>query len=59
MQIIYNSTFFIFTLFALQKATAYGLYEYKQKNNKFGGIAIISLSIFTIILSNILLFIKL
>ncbi len=46
--------FILFCLYVLKDAISYGIYEYKNQN-RFGGIAVIIFSIFSIILSIIAL----
>ena len=48
--------FVIVTIFIFLKVVAYGLYEIKQENNKFGGITVIVFSLFVSILSIVSLF---
>ena len=40
--------FIIINIFIFIKVLAYGLYEIKQENNKFGGITVIIFSLFSI-----------
>ncbi len=42
--------FILFCLYVLKDAISYGIYEYKN-NNKFGGVAVICFSLFSVILS--------
>ena len=48
----------IVNIFIFIKVLAYGLYEIKQENNKFGGIAVISFSCFVVIFANVVLWLK-
>lgn len=48
--------FIIVIIFVFIKVFAYGLYEIKQENNKFGGIAVIVFSFIVSILSIVSLF---
>lgn len=48
--------FIIINIFIFIKVLAYGLYEIKQENNKFGGITVIIFSLFVAILSVFSLF---
>ena len=48
--------FIIINIFIFIKVLAYGLYEIKQENNKFGGITVIIFSLFVAILSIFSLF---
>ena len=43
--------FIIINIFIFIKVLAYGLYEIKQENNKFGGITVIIFSLLVAILS--------
>ena len=48
--------FVIVIIFIFLKVVAYGLYEIKQENNKFGGITVIVFSLFVSILTIVSLF---
>ena len=48
--------FIIVIISVFLKVVAYGLYEFKQENNKFGGITVIVFSLIVSILSIISLF---
>ena len=48
--------FIIVIIFIFLKVVAYGLYEIKQENNKFGGITVIEFSLLVSILSIVSLF---
>ena len=48
--------FIIVIIFIFLKVLAYGLYEIKQENNKFGGITVIVFSLAVSILSIVSLF---
>lgn len=48
--------FIIINIFIFIKVLAYGLYEIKQENNKFGGITVIIFSLLVTILSIFSLF---
>ena len=48
--------FIIVIVFIFLKVVAYGLYEIKQENNKFGGITVIVFSLAASILSIVSLF---
>ena len=48
--------FIIVIVFIFLKVVAYGLYEIKQENNKFGGITVILFSLLVSILSIVSLF---
>ena len=54
---IYNIIFLVATFYILLKTIGYGIYEFKEKNNKSGGISVILLSIFSVVLSNIMMWI--
>lgn len=47
--------FILFCLYVLKQAISYGIYEYKN-NNKFGGIFVITFSLFSVIFSVISLY---
>lgn len=48
--------FVVVIIFIFLKVVAYGLYEIKQENNKFGGITVIVFSLAVSILSIVSLF---
>ncbi len=48
--------FVVVNIFIFIKVLAYGLYEIKQENNKFGGITVIVFSLLVAILSIFSLF---
>ena len=48
--------FVVVIIFIFLKVVAYGLYEIKQENNKFGGITVIVFSLVVSILSIVSLF---
>lgn len=48
---------FILTFFVFLKTVSYGIFEYKQ-NNKFGSYIIFLLSIISLVLPNIMIFIR-
>lgn len=50
------SFFILFILYIFIKAVAYGIYEFKNENNKFGGVVVILFSLATSILSIFSLF---
>lgn len=53
-----NSIFTFFTLFILGRIIAYCLYEIKYEDNFFGGVCTITVSIITIIFSNIMVWLN-
>lgn len=53
--IFFNIMFTLFTIYVFIKTTSYGIYEIKQENNKVGGITVICFSLFSIIVSNLML----
>lgn len=56
--IIYHVLFSIFTIYVLINSCSYGIYEIKNEKNKSGGIAVISFTIFSIIFSNIMVWLN-
>lgn len=58
MSLIYDIIFLIFTLYILLRCIAYGIYEIKQEENKFGGILFIVTGVVAVVFSNILMFIN-
>lgn len=53
---LYDILFLIISIYILLKAIGYGIYEIKEKENKTGGITVITFSIFVVIFSNIMMF---
>ncbi len=49
--------FIFFSIYAFLKATSYGIYEFKQNNNKLGGIIVIIFSLFCVVTSIFALFV--
>lgn len=58
LETLYHILFFIFTIFVLFETMYYSIYEIKNLKNKFGGITIIFFSIFCVVFSNIIVFVK-
>lgn len=58
MSLIFDIIFLIFTLYILLRCIAYGIYEIKEENNRFGGILFIITGIVAVIFSNVLMFIN-
>lgn len=54
--IIFNILFALVSIFVLLKAVGYGVYEFKEKENKTGGITVIVFSLAVVIFTNIVLF---
>jgi len=50
---IFHVLFLIFTLYVLVNTISYGIYEFKNEDNKYGGICVIIFTIFSVIFSNI------
>ena len=50
-----NIIFFIITFYILLRTIAYGIYELKEKNNKTGCVCVIVFSLFSIVFSNIIM----
>ena len=55
---IYDIIFAIASLYILAKAIAYGIYELKTENNKYGGICVIAFSTLVTIFVNVIVWIK-
>ena len=51
---LYHIIFLIFTIYVLIESIHYAIYEIRNKKNKFGGICVITFSIFCILFSNII-----
>ncbi len=56
--IILNSIFLLFTIYVLIKTISYGLYEYRNENNKYGGVCIIIFSLLCVLYSNIMIWLN-
>lgn len=50
--------FFIISIFIFLKTVSYGIYEFKNNKNKFGGTLITILAFVTIVFFNIMAFIR-
>lgn len=48
----------LLSIWVFTKTLSYGIVEIKEYNNKFGGISVIILAIFTIIFCNIIVWIR-
>ena len=55
---LYHIVFTIFTIYVLIESIYYFIFEYKNQKNKFGGICIITFSIFCVLFSNIIVWIN-
>lgn len=58
MKLFVNIAFIIVTIFILIRTIFYSLYEINANKNKSGGIAILIFSIFVVIFSNIIMFLR-
>lgn len=56
--ITYHILFSIFTIYILINSISYGVYEIKKEKNKTGGIAVISFTVFSVIFSNIMVWLN-
>lgn len=56
--ITYHVVFSIFTIYVLINSISYGSYEIKSKKNKIGGIIVISFTIFSVVFSNIMVWLN-
>ncbi len=56
--ITYHILFSIFTIYVLINSISYGVYEIKKEKNKTGGIAVISFTVFSVIFSNIMVWLN-
>lgn len=52
LNFMYHSLFFLFTIYVLIESISYGIFEIKKEENKFGGLCVITFSIFCVILGN-------
>ena len=55
---IYHILFSIISIYILLKTIGYALYEINTIQNKYGGIVIITFSIFVVIFSNIMVWLN-
>lgn len=58
LYLVFDLIFLIFSIFILIKNILYSNYEIKKENNKFGGLFIVFFTIFSILFSNIILWIN-
>ena len=58
MGLIYNIIFLITTVFIFFRSIAYGIYEFKNENNKFGAVFFILFAFFAVLFSNIMMWIN-
>ncbi|MFR2534586.1 MAG: hypothetical protein ACLS95_05085 [Clostridia bacterium] len=58
INLIYHILFLLFTIYVLIHTISYGIYEIKEENNKTGGYFVISFTVFTIIFSNIVVWLN-
>ena len=49
---------FLVSLYISLKSFVYGVYEIKQEKNKYGGYAVISISILAFLLPNLILYLR-
>ena len=56
--ITYHVLVSIFTIYVLVNSCSYGIHEIKNEKNKSGGIAVISFTIFSVIFSNIMVWLN-
>ena len=50
--------FFIISILIFLKTISYGIYEFKNNQNRFGGILIFIISIIMVIFSNIMVYLR-
>jgi len=48
----------ILSIIIFIKTTSYGLYELKENNNKSGGIIVIAIAVFALILPNVVVYFR-
>ena len=58
INIAYKALFLIFSFYTLINSTSYGFYEIIKEKNIYGGILVIICTIFSIIFSNIIVWIN-
>ena len=49
---------FILSIIIFIKTTSYGMYELKENNNKFGGITVIAIATLSLVLPNLVVYIR-
>ena len=54
LNLFYHIVYLLLCIYVLIKSISYGIYEIKEEKNKFGGIMVISVTLFDIIFSNII-----
>ncbi len=55
---IYNIIFLLISLYILIKAIGFAIYEFNTNKNKSGAISVIFLSVFSVIFSNIMMWLR-
>lgn len=55
---VYDFIFTVTSLIILIKSISNGIYEIKTENNKIGGIAVITVSIFVVVFVNFIIWTK-
>lgn len=58
LSLFYHALFLIFTIYVLIQSVSYGLYEINEQNNKFGGRIVILFTIFSVVFSNIIVWLN-
>ena len=53
-----NIIFLIITFFILGNTISYGIYEFKTEKNYVGGMCVIAFSVFSVVFSNIVVWIR-
>ena len=56
--LIYRIVFMLITVLIIFNSISYAIYEIKHENNKYGGICVIVLTVFSSIFSNIMVWIR-
>ena len=55
---LYHIIFLFFTIYVLIESIYYGLFEIKNKKNKFGGICVISFAFICVLFCNIIVWLN-
>ena len=55
LNLYYHIVYVMLCIYVLIKSISYGLYEIKEEKNKYGGIMVITITIFDVIFSNIVI----
>lgn len=55
---IYKIAFLVVTIYIFFKAVGYAVYEINDKRNKSGGVCVILISLFSVVFSNVVMWVN-